>query len=184
MPGVSAGSSVPVGHGAIGNEMLDAVDDKIIPDAAVGGAHSRDIRASSRFGGTKGGKGELVGEHPQILLPLLFATRFQQRHSGKPVSSQSVGDSRAAVIQLFENQDRIQDPKAGPAVFLRDLEVHQAEVSVSSQCEAMGMISSAANLRASSFISRCSGVISNENIRLSLRNRAGSETQGTKAANV
>ncbi len=116
----------PIGHRAVRDEMLGAVEHESVVVAPVSRSHPGDVGAGGRFGNRKGAEREFFGQRTEIgpLLGLIACDNYRQR--AEVVGGNRVGDAGTSVIELFANQTGIEDAKAGTAEFARHAEVHQA----------------------------------------------------------
>ena len=105
--------------------MLGAVDNELVALAPVGRAHRGDVRARARLRDCERAERQLLHQLPEVGSLLLFVARDQNRQRREVVGADRVGDSRASVVQLLDDQAGVEHAESGTAKLFRHAEVHQ-----------------------------------------------------------
>ena len=106
--------------------MLGAVEHEGVALAAIGGAHRGDVGAGARLGDRKRAERQFLDQASEVSRFLLFVAGDHQRQRRQFVGADRVGHPGASVVQLFDDDARVEDVESGAAVLAWHAEVHQA----------------------------------------------------------
>ena len=93
-----------------------------------GRAHAGDVGARVGLGQAERGELEVLGEHPEVGLLELVGGGHAQRRGGQAVGAERGGDARTAPRELLLDDASIEVGRAGPAVLLGHVRVHEADL--------------------------------------------------------
>jgi hypothetical protein len=119
---------VVVGVLAVGDEALRAVDDPLVALADGVGLHPGDVRAGIGLGQAERGEQRSFAEAAEVLLLELLGSCERDRRRCKAVARQRGADTRAPPGDLLFDEAAVQVTEAGPAVFGRQMAVHQPQL--------------------------------------------------------